>query len=194
MIEECCACLQVYQVISTATATLDNVVEFYTRYQLPSLPGLPATEPIVTTLRLRHSLEILPASSVQITFEDTQVNVTGASLQHVLHLFFSVDCQQAVAGMDLFSLPPCSHMERAVVLLCGVVGHVRHVQKGDKRHRSGKLRLLLSWDPWSGAPKRQSEQRAAGCTRHTWSKDSQSLLRGINTSQKQPHCWGLKTA
>ncbi len=53
-------------------------MEFYTRYQLPSLPGLPPTEPIVTTLRLRHSLEILPASSVQITFEDTQVNVTGA--------------------------------------------------------------------------------------------------------------------
>lgn len=83
--------LQVYQVISTATATLDNCVEFYVRNQLPSLPGLPPAEPIVSTLRLRHSLEILPGSNVQITFEDTQVNVTGELSSHAPPSTHSID-------------------------------------------------------------------------------------------------------
>ncbi len=69
--------LQVYQVVSTATATLDNVVEFYARNQLPSLPGLPEAEPIVATIRLRHSLEFQSGSTVQITFESTEVKTTG---------------------------------------------------------------------------------------------------------------------
>jgi hypothetical protein len=69
----------VYQVISVAGATLDNVVEFYARYNLPQLPGLPESEPVVTTLRLRHSLEVLSNSNVQITFEDTEVKATGAA-------------------------------------------------------------------------------------------------------------------
>ncbi len=69
--------LQVYQVVSTATATLDNVVEFYSRNNLPSLPGLPEVEPIVATIRLHHSLEIQSGSTVQITFESTEVKTTG---------------------------------------------------------------------------------------------------------------------
>ena len=68
--------LQVYQVISTI-ATLDNVVEFYFRNQLPSLPGLPPAEPIVATARLRHSLEIQSGSTVRITFENTELKTTG---------------------------------------------------------------------------------------------------------------------
>jgi len=87
--------LQVYQVISTATATLDNCVEFYVRNQLPSLPGLPPAEPIVSTLRLRHSLEILPGSNVQITFEDTQVNVTGELSLHALPSTHSLEMHLA---------------------------------------------------------------------------------------------------
>lgn len=71
---------QVYQVISTI-ATLDNVVEFYFRNQLPSLPGLPAAEPIVATARLRHSLEIQSGSTVRITFESTELKTTGEELQ-----------------------------------------------------------------------------------------------------------------
>ena len=67
---------QVYQVISTI-ATLDNVVEFYFRNQLPSLPGLPEAEPIVATARLRHSLEIQSGSTVRITFESTELKTTG---------------------------------------------------------------------------------------------------------------------
>jgi hypothetical protein len=67
----------VYQVVSTATATLDNVVELYSRNNLPSLPGLPEVEPIVATIRLRHSLEIQSGSTVQITFESTEVKTTG---------------------------------------------------------------------------------------------------------------------
>ncbi|CAL5223976.1 g6587 [Coccomyxa viridis] len=67
---------QVYQVISTI-ATLDNVVEFYFRNQLPSLPGLPPAEPIVATARLRHSLEIQSGSTVRITFENTELKTTG---------------------------------------------------------------------------------------------------------------------
>ena len=67
---------QVYQVISTV-ATLDNVVEFYFRNQLPSLPGLPPAEPIVATARLRHSLEIQGGSTVRITFESTELKTTG---------------------------------------------------------------------------------------------------------------------
>lgn len=65
--------------ITTATATLDNVVEFYVRTNLPSIPGGPRVEPIVTTVTLRHSLETLPGSTVQITFEDTEIKATGAA-------------------------------------------------------------------------------------------------------------------
>lgn len=78
------ALVQVYQVISGGTATLDNVVEFYVRYSLPRLPGLPEAEPAVATLRLRHSLEILSNSTVQITFEDTEVKTTGDWPMHNL--------------------------------------------------------------------------------------------------------------
>ncbi len=73
-----CARLQVYQVISSASASLDNVVEFYARVNLPALPGGPSVEPIVTTLTLRHGLEVLQGSTVQITFEQTEVKATGA--------------------------------------------------------------------------------------------------------------------
>ena len=58
-------------------ATLDNVVEFYFRNQLPSLPGLPEAEPIVATARLRHTLEIQSGSTVRITFESTELKTTG---------------------------------------------------------------------------------------------------------------------
>ena len=64
--------------IRTNTATLDNVVEFYAALNLPALPGGPKVEPIVTTLTLRHALEVLRGSTVQITFEDTDVKATGA--------------------------------------------------------------------------------------------------------------------
>ena len=76
---------QVYQVISTI-ATLDNVVEFYFRNQLPSLPGLPAAEPIVATARLRHSLEIQSGSTVRITFESTELKTTGGACTRSLPL------------------------------------------------------------------------------------------------------------
>ena len=69
---------QVYQVIRTSTASLDNVVEFYAAVNLPSLPGGPKSEPVVTTLTLRHGLEVLAGSTVRITFEDTEVKATGA--------------------------------------------------------------------------------------------------------------------
>ena len=75
--KDCITALQVYQVVSTAMATLDNVVELYSRNNLPSLPGLPPNEPIVATIRLRHSLEFQSGSTVQITFESTEVKTTG---------------------------------------------------------------------------------------------------------------------
>ncbi len=79
-IKDCTVALQVYQVVSTAMATLDNVVELYSRNNLPSLPGLPPNEPIVATIRLRHSLEFQSGSTVQITFESTEVKTTGMTL------------------------------------------------------------------------------------------------------------------
>ena len=79
-IKDCTVALQVYQVVSTAMATLDNVVELYSRNNLPSLPGLPPNEPIVATIRLRHSLEFQSGSTVQITFESTEVKTTGMIL------------------------------------------------------------------------------------------------------------------
>ena len=78
--EYCSIALQVYQVVSTAMATLDNVVELYSRNNLPSLPGLPPNKPIVATIRLRHSLEFQSGSTVQITFESTEVKTTGMEL------------------------------------------------------------------------------------------------------------------
>ena len=68
---------QVYQVISAANASFDNVVEFYGRYNLPSLPGLPEVEPIVTTARLKHTFETVGEDRVQITFETTELKTTG---------------------------------------------------------------------------------------------------------------------
>ena len=61
-------------------ATLDNVVELYSRNNLPSLPGLPPNEPIEATIRLCHSLEFQSGSTVQITFESTEVKTTGMEL------------------------------------------------------------------------------------------------------------------
>ena len=60
--KDCITALQVYQVVSTAMATLDNVVELYSRNNLHSL---------------RHTLEIQSGSTVQITFESTEVKTTG---------------------------------------------------------------------------------------------------------------------
>lgn len=60
---------QVYQVISPYTSKLDNVLELYT--------GLPGLEPVVLTASLKHHFEAVGGNIVQITFEDTEVKVTG---------------------------------------------------------------------------------------------------------------------
>lgn len=60
---------QVYQVISPYTSRLDNVLELYT--------GLPGLEPVILTASLKHHFEALGGNIVQITFEDTELKVTG---------------------------------------------------------------------------------------------------------------------
>ena len=72
---------QVYQTVSAYTARLDNVVELYSRVNLPQIPGLPDVEPVITTLTLRHLYEPLGGSTSQITFEDTEVKTTGTGVQ-----------------------------------------------------------------------------------------------------------------
>ena len=74
--------MQVYQNISAYTSRLDNVVELYSKIPVPSLPGFPRPEPVVTTATLRHAFEPIGGSTSQITFEDTEVKTTGA-LGHV---------------------------------------------------------------------------------------------------------------
>ena len=70
--------MQVYQNISAYTSRLDNVVELYSKIPVPSLPGFPRPEPVVTTATLRHAYEPIGGSTSQITFEDTEVKTTGA--------------------------------------------------------------------------------------------------------------------
>lgn len=60
---------QVYQIISPYTSRLDNVLELYT--------GLPGIEPVVLTASLKHHFEAVGGNIVQITFEDTEIKVTG---------------------------------------------------------------------------------------------------------------------
>ncbi|KAL3130849.1 hypothetical protein ABBQ38_000181 [Trebouxia sp. C0009 RCD-2024] len=60
---------QVYQVISPYSSRLDNVLELYT--------GLPGIEPVVLTATLKHHFEAVGGNIVQITFEDTEIKVTG---------------------------------------------------------------------------------------------------------------------
>ncbi|KAL3138877.1 hypothetical protein ABBQ32_005704 [Trebouxia sp. C0010 RCD-2024] len=60
---------QVYQIISPYSSRLDNVLELYT--------GLPGIEPVVLTATLKHHFEAVGGNIVQITFEDTEIKVTG---------------------------------------------------------------------------------------------------------------------
>ncbi|KAK9815485.1 hypothetical protein WJX72_004499 [[Myrmecia] bisecta] len=68
---------QVYQAISAYTARLDNIVELYSRINLPALPGMPKVPPVVVTASLKHNFEALGGSTCQITFEDVEVKATG---------------------------------------------------------------------------------------------------------------------
>lgn len=123
--------LQVYQVVSTATATLDNVVELYSRNNLPSLPGLPAVEPIVATIRLRHSLEIQSGSTVQITFESTEVKTTGDTRPGVESLLaiFSHLCWSGMA-ITLKLTEGAERMIAWVSLALWILNHCTNVQVG----------------------------------------------------------------
>lgn len=76
-IGSCCG-MQVYQSISAYSSRLDNIIEFIMTVSLPQLPGLPKLDPVVTTATLRHYFQAVGGSTVQITFEDTEVKSTGA--------------------------------------------------------------------------------------------------------------------
>ena len=67
---------QVYQGIAVETGRLDNIVELRQR-ALPNLPFLPANQPSVATLTLKHAYSIVGTDQVEITFIGTDVNVEG---------------------------------------------------------------------------------------------------------------------
>ena len=66
-----------YQTI--APGQLNNVVELYGRYNLPALPGV-RVDPIIATATLKHALRTTGVRSLEISFEDTELKATGASL------------------------------------------------------------------------------------------------------------------
>ena len=68
---------QVFQSISTYASRLDNIVELYSKVNLPQLPFLPPVEPVITTATLKHSFEPVGYGTVQLTFEDTEIKTTG---------------------------------------------------------------------------------------------------------------------
>ena len=65
-----------YQGIAAETGRLDNIVELRQR-ALPNLPFLPANQPSVATLTLKHAYSIVGTDQVEITFIGTDVNVEG---------------------------------------------------------------------------------------------------------------------
>lgn len=75
--------MQVYQSISAYASRLDNIVELYGSFSLP-FPGV-SFDPVVTTATLRHYFEALGGSTVQITFEDTEVKSTGMSNRYTAY-------------------------------------------------------------------------------------------------------------
>jgi PAP_fibrillin len=71
--------LQVYQGIEVEAARLDNIVELDIPTLLPRLPVGPEVQPIVASLTLRHTFEVVGPSTVEITFEGTELQTTGAT-------------------------------------------------------------------------------------------------------------------
>lgn len=70
-------CLQVYQRISAYSSRLDNTVELYSTINFPSIPGFPKSEPIITTVNLKHQFEAVGGSTVKIKYEETEVKSSG---------------------------------------------------------------------------------------------------------------------
>ena len=73
-------CLQVYQRISAYSSRLDNTVELYSTINFPSIPGFPKSEPIITTVNLKHQFEAVGGSTVKIKYEETEVKSSGTPL------------------------------------------------------------------------------------------------------------------
>ena len=71
------AAFQVYQRIAAYSSRLDNTVELYSTINFPSIPGFPKSEPIVTTVNLKHQFEAVGGSSVKISYEETEVKSSG---------------------------------------------------------------------------------------------------------------------
>ena len=68
---------QVYQRVSAYSSRLDNTVELYSTINFPQLPGFPKSEPVVTTVNLKHQFEASGGSQVKIKYEETDVKYTG---------------------------------------------------------------------------------------------------------------------
>jgi hypothetical protein len=68
---------QVYQRISAYSSRLDNTVELYSTINFPSIPGFPKSEPIITTVNLKHQFEAVGGSTVKIKYEETEVKSSG---------------------------------------------------------------------------------------------------------------------
>lgn len=82
-----------YQSISAYASRLDNIVELYGGSP-PPIPGV-RFDPVTITAVLRHYFEALGGSTVQITFEDTEVSSTG-SFSNSAHSFIRLTYTQHI--------------------------------------------------------------------------------------------------